>query len=122
MAAISVTITDITKGPFQVRTMFGFNADLPTGVTVAPTLSSTVPSQAPRIPASLVIESASTSGQLAYWGDSKLSTTSANALVMSTGGSYPSSFSKSYVPTDGEYINASANGAVLKISADGGTP
>jgi hypothetical protein len=115
MATIQVTISDITKGPFQLRALFGLNASLPAGVSVTPSFTAAAPSGAPLLPASIQMQNNSSGSQVVYWGDKNLS--GAAALQLTAGGSA----AKSFVPTDGEYINASANSAVIAIAADGGT-
>ncbi len=112
MATIDVTLNTVADGPFQVLALYG--ATPPTGVTVVPT----APLKPPRIAASLVIEADPANGSATvYWGDAQLTpATAEKGLILLAGGSNQ----KTNVPLAGEYVNASAGGAVLHIAADGG--
>lgn len=114
MACIKVTINNTGSGPFQIRNLFGASSSLASGVSVSPAF--TAVSNGPKIPAMLTVQNDSSTANTVYWGDPKMSGTTGIAIASGT------SFSKSYVPTDGEYINSASNGAIIIIDSYGGTP
>ena len=112
MASVTVTITDITKGPFCVATLF--KGGTIAGITLVPA----APATPPRIANELTVQADPSNGSAqVYWGDKNLTPTSnATGIVLNPWDSH----TKHNIPLAGEYVNASANGAKLDMSADGG--
>ena len=112
MASVTVTITDTTKGPFCVATLF--KGGTIAGITLVPA----APATPPRIANELTVQADPSNGSAqVYWGDKNLTPASAETgIVLPAYGAA----SKKNIPLVGEFVNASGNGAALTIAADGG--
>ena len=113
MASLKVTITDITKGPFNVWTLF--QGGTITGITLAPTtpLVPTPPSSG------LTIESDPTNGGTSVlYGDGNIGSTGPGT-VLDAGSSItkqlPPTWSAAVAILFKIFIQASANGAIVNL-------
>lgn len=114
MPCISVTITDITKGPFSLKQLFAGGV---TGATISPV----APPTPPKLPLFVSIEAdeANTGGSFIYTGDANLP---------ATGTAYGRKLAPAAVdqrenvqtPIAGVFINASANGLIANVNVYGG--
>lgn len=108
MANITVTITDITKGPFSVASLF---AGAVTGTTKTPAS----PNPVPKLVSCCTIQNdpANASANV-YYGDKNTKndgTCQAGSLPPGGSKQYPTM----YVPLSGIYIQASSNGTLVNV-------
>lgn len=114
MPSITVTFTDVTKGPYSLAQLFS-GVSL-TGVTVAPT----DPPKAPRIADFVSVQGdPGNTTNLIYTGDQNLPPTGA-AIGMSLAAGAVDVRQMCSTPLAGVYVQASANSAKANITALGG--
>jgi hypothetical protein len=122
MAVITVTITAIADGPFQLLKLFqaaASGASVP-GVTITPS-GSTPPETAPSKPGFLMIEADETNASnYLYTGDQNLPATGSSYSRKLAAGDVDQREGGGTFPLAGVYINASADGVIANITATGG--
>lgn len=111
MAHITVTITDITKGPFQLSALF-------TGSQLGATVTPAVPNLVPKREASLTIQNdPNNGGGTVYYGDNNTRNDgTCQGVTLPQGASVEKDLLVSAAEkVTNIYLHASANGAVINV-------
>lgn len=127
MSYMTVTITDATKGPFSLASLFGIAGATIAGVTVTPSAAANPPAPAQPAPAhgtprQTIIQADPGNGD----GDFGYVSTDASALPTASGGVGAKLAAGAFYPTlenaplRGIYLSASANGVAFNVIAQGG--